>query len=179
MDLSSFKSVVEYQIQCRSLKQFFTPNINIINAVKEYNIIRAKAAKNIASAINNNVLIEALRKSEKIVQIDTSPQLIKCCISKTNLNVSHGITLMIYIKEKTEIFCIHKRFLSYVNRYYNIVHFDSEIFKLFKSWVLKKYTSTDFINKQHVDDILYKFISYNNSSKINLLYIKFNAICDS
>lgn len=178
MELTSFKSVVEYQIHCRSLKQFFTPNIHIINAVKEYNIIRANAAKNIASTINNNTLIESLRKSEKIVQIDTSPQLSKCCISKTNLNVSHGITLMIYIKEQIEIFCIHKRFLSYVNRYYNIVHFDSEIFKLFKSWVLKKYITTEFINKQNVDDILEKFISYNNSSKINFLYIKFNTICD-
>lgn len=178
MELTSFKSVVEYQIQCRSLKHFFTPNITIINAVKEYNIIRANAAKNIASTINNKTLIEALRKSEKIVQIDTAPPLSKCCISKNDLNVSHGITLMIYIKEKTEIFCIHKRFLSYVNRYYNIVHFDSEIFKLFKSWVLKKYTSTECINKQNVDGILKKFISYNNSSKINLLYIKFNIICD-
>lgn len=178
MELKSFLYVVKYQIQSRSIKHFFTPTINVINAVKEYNIIRAKSAKKIATLITNQELIDKLRKGKKIIQIDTVSPFSKCCISKNNLNESNGITLIIYIDKKPFIFCIHQRFLINVNKYYNIVQFDKEIYKMFKSWVLNKFTSIDFINKSNIQIISDKFLAYNNSSNVNLLYVKFNSICE-
>ena len=178
MDLTSFHNVVKYQIQSRSMKHFFMPAINVINAVKEYNIIRASSAKKLVTTITNNVLVDSIRKSSKIVQIDSVSPFSKCCISKINLSDTNGITLIIYVQDKPSIFCIHQRFLIIVHKYFNIVHFDDEMYKLFKSWTLKKFTTVDFINKNNIENVSNKFLEYNNSSNVNLLYVKFNSVCE-
>ena len=153
MNIPDFNFVVKYQIQSRSMNHFFTPSNNIINAVKEYNIIRVDAAKRIASKLVSEPLINALRKGNKIIQFDTTPPNCKCCISKTNVNASNGITLIIYVENIPSIFCVHQRFLLEINKYYNIVHFDNEIYKLFKEWVLCIFKSIDCINEKNVEDL--------------------------
>ena len=52
------------------------------------------------------------------------------------------------------------------------------MYKLFKSWTLKKFTTVDFINKNNIENVSNKFLEYNNSSNVNLLYVKFNSVCE-
>jgi len=85
---------------------------------------------------------------------------------------------MHYKNDEIDMCCIHQRFVESVNKYYNIAHFDDEIFKTFKEWYLQKYRSLDNIDHDKMDDVSNEFIKYNSGSKINLLYIKFNTICD-
>ncbi len=171
MDFDTFQMVVLYQIQARSLKHFFTPSIDTINAVKEYNTLRAKAAKQ--KALASTELNNSLRRGHKIVQINTVPPHTKCCISKQVLN--SGKTLIIH-DENIKLYCVHQRFVNQVHNYYSIVHFDEEMFKFFKDWIKINYNLIEIKNKQDVYTLSEMFLR--SESKIKFLYIKFNKICD-
>ena len=154
MELNHFISVIKYQVHSRILKHFFTPKSDVINAVKSYNLIRVSSAKKIAEILQ------------------------ECCVSETKINNPDGITLIVSDEEKTELFTVHRRFLKHVYNYYIIVHFDNEIFKMFKKWISNVFTSLESVTDKNIETTLERFLSYNNASNINLLYVKFNTVCE-
>ena len=85
---------------------------------------------------------------------------------------------MLHFKGGTSIKSVHQRFISQINKFYNIVHFDDEIFKAFREWYETKSTSLDTITTENIENLAAQFCEYNDGSKINLLYVKFNTICD-
>ena len=176
MDIQSFTDVVRYQIHSRYLNNFFTPSSEVIQAVKSYNFTRAQAAKRMANIIKNANFIEQLRYANKITQLNHVPNDAKCILSKNNLTNDNGKTLIIKSEKCSSIFCLHHRFLNEVHNYYNIVHFDDEMYKMFKDWTKKVYLNT--IRIEDIEPVITTFMQYNNKSKINLLYVKFNTICD-
>ncbi len=179
MDLVSFTSVVSFQVRTKATRCFVTPPVEIINAVRLYNQLRVERAKHLSTLIKEPKFITRLRQSSKIELLNTSPPASKCVISNNILTPETGKTLLMHKKDyNLSVNCIHQRFVESVNKYYNIVHFDDEIFKTFKEWYLQKYRSLDNLDHDKMDSVLHDFINYNSGSKINLLYIKFNTICD-
>lgn len=173
MKVEHFSMVVKYQIQSRALNHFFTPNSNVIENVKLYNTLRAKNAHQKANQLDCEIFSNALRSGKRVVQFNTVPNNATCVITKQPIR--EGKTLVIY-NEEVQIFCVQQRFLPIIYEYYTIVHFDEEIFKCFKRWVSSVY-KTD-ITKDNIDGITNNFLTYNNASKINFLYVKFNKICN-
>jgi len=158
---------------------FITPHVEIINAVRLYNQIRVERAKQLSSVIKEPKFITRLRQASKIELLNTSPPASKCVVSNNILTPETGKTLLMHLKNyDLSVCCIHQRFVESVNKYYNIAHFDDEIFKTFKEWYLQKYRSLDNMDHDKMDSVLHGFKNYNSGSKINLLYIKFNTICD-
>lgn len=179
MDLVSFTSVVLFTIRTKATRLFITPPVEIINAVRLYNQLRVERAKQLSMSIKEPKFIKRLRQSSKIELLNTSPSSSKCAVSNNTLTPETGKTLLMHFKDyDLSVCCIHQRFVESVNKYYNIAHFDDEIFKSFKDWYLQKYRSFDNIDNDKMDSVLHDFINYNSGSKINLLYIKFNTICD-
>jgi len=178
MDLDSFTSVVRWVIQTKGTNTFYTPSQDIINAMRTYNTIRVTKAKLNASDLKNVGFIDYLRKCHEITQINTAPNEAMCTVSGVKLTKNTGKTLMIHDKQGTTMFCVHQRFVDKVNKFYNIVHFDDEIFKMFREWYSNKFKTLKTINENNIENIINQFLAYNSSSKINLLYVKFNSICD-
>tara|TARA_B100000214_G_C23955500_1_gene622603 strand:- start:798 stop:1319 length:522 start_codon:yes stop_codon:yes gene_type:complete len=171
--------VVKFTIKTRATKLFITPPTDVINAVRLYNQIRVDKAKYLSTLIKDGDFINKLRKSSKIDLLNTSPDSTKCVISNSLLSPETGKTLLMHSPNDDIVMCcIHQRFVEYVNKYYNIAHFDDEIFKTFKKWYLQKYRSLDTIDHEKMDTVSNEFTTYNSGSKVNLLYIKFNTICD-
>ena len=177
MNIESFTKVVTFLLHTKSTKIFFTPSPETITSVRNYNQIRAKKARTLTNIIKNENFIKSLRTCSKIIQMNCGIEDAKCIISKAVLNQSTGKTLILHDKN-IQMFCIHRRFIPNVNKLYNILHFDDEIFKHFKTWWLNKSTNMDNINVENVESIIKDFLTYNSSSNVNLLYMKFNNICD-
>ena len=178
MNLESFTVVVRFQIQTKATNIFYTPSQDVINAMRTYNTIRVTKAKLNASELKSETFIKALRNCHGITQINTAPSDSLCTVSQAKLTKNNGKTLMIHDKLGTTMFCVHQRFVDKVNKFYNIVHFDDEIFKMFREWYSGKFKTMKNINENNIEDEINKFLAYNSSSKINLLYVKFNSICD-
>ena len=178
MDLDSFTVVVRFQIQTKATMVFYTPSQDVITAMRNYNTIRVSKAKLNAADLKSESFINALRNCQGITQINTAPTDSLCTVSGVKLTKHNGKTLMIHDKTGTSMFCIHQRFVDKVNKFYNIVHFDDEIFKMFREWYHNKFKTMKNINENNIEDEINKFLAYNSSSKINLLYVKFNTICD-
>mgnify|MGYP003322195795 CR=1 FL=1 len=172
MDVEEFKICVEYILQRRFDETETTPNNLTINAVRNYNLMRAQSAKNIAQLLNNNELLNNIRHSVGVEQLNKSPANTKCILSNEILKPDVGKTLILNKSNNSNVpYCIHQRYLKHVNNYFCIMHFDKE--------VIKQYTG--FINR--INDVptinnIGSFISYNNSSNIKRLLIKFNNICE-
>lgn len=177
MNIESFTKVVTFLLHTKSTKTFFTPSSETITSVKNYNQIRAKKARNLTNIVKNEKFIKSLRTCSKIIQLNCGIEDAKCIISNTVLNSLTGKTLLLHDKD-IQLFCVHRRFIPNVNKLYNILHFDDEIFKHFKEWWLNKSTSIDNINTENAEYIIKEFLQYNDSSNVNLLYMKFNNICD-
>jgi len=178
MDLNSFTHVVKFTIQTKGTNVFYTPNADIVNAMRTYNTIRVTKAKQNASDLKSSTFINCLRKCYEITQINTAPNESICAVSNSKLTKNTGKTLMLHDETGTSMFCVHQRFVDKINKFYNIVHFDDEIFKMFRQWYSIKYKSLKNINESNIETTINKFLNYNGSSKINLLYVKFNSICD-
>jgi hypothetical protein len=178
MDLESFKVVVRFTIQTKGTNTFYTPSQDIINAMRTYNTVRVGKAKLNAADLKSSVFIECLRKCHEITQINTAPNEAVCTVSGAKLTNNTGKTLMVHDQKGTSMFCVHHRFVDRVNKFYNIVHFDDEIFKMFREWYTGKFKTLKTINENNIEDVINQFLAYNSSSKINLLYVKFNSICD-
>ena len=133
----------------------------------------------IKKAIKNENFITSLRQSSKIELLNTSPHSSKCVISGASLTPETGKTLLMHLlTHRINMCCMHQRFVEDVNKYYNIAHFDDEIYKTFKEWYSQKYRNVENIDPDKLESVSNDFISYNSGSKINLLYIKFNTNCD-
>ena len=81
MDVEEFKICIEYILQRRFNENETTPNNLTINAVRNYNLMRAQSAKNIAQLLNNNVLLNNIRHSVGVEQLNNSPPNTKCILS--------------------------------------------------------------------------------------------------
>jgi hypothetical protein len=175
MNLDSFVTVVKWSVQTKY--SFFTPAQEVINAVRTYNTIRVEKAKKLGVGLNPE-LITQLRNCRLIKQLNACPVNAECVISKNVLDELSGRLLVLHFKGGTNIKSVHQRFISQINKFYNIVHFDDEIFKAFGEWYKTKSTSFDTINTENIENLATQFCEYNDGSKINLLYVKFNTICD-
>ena len=173
MNVQEFTEVLRYKIQSHALKHFFTPNNRVIECVKLYNIVRASAARNNANIITNKTFITALRDGNHVVQLNVIPPKTTCCIS--NQSLESGKTLLIHQSQSISLFCVNRRFLKDIHEYYTIVHFDEEIHKYFEDWVSQVYKCK--ITKESINEMSETFLQYNNGSKVNYLYVKFNTIC--
>ena len=178
MNIKLFEIVIKFLIQTKSTKIFYTPSSEIISAVRLYNSIRVNSAKKINETLTNTEFIQAIRRCNKLIQINTSAANTKCFISKSLLSESTGITLLFHHENNIKIYTIHRRFIDNVNKFYNIMHFDDEIYKTFKKWWGKKSTTMDTINSENVEEIISDFLNYNDASNVNLLYMKFVTNCD-
>ena len=162
----------EYVLQRRFNENETTPNNVTINAVRNYNLMRAQSAKNIAQILNNNELLNNIRHSVGVEQLNNSPPNTKCILSNEMLKPDIGKTLILNKSNNTNIpYCIHQRYLKHVNNYFCIMHFDKEVIKQYTSFMRR---INDVANINNIDS----FISYNNSSNIKRLLIKFNDICE-
>lgn len=177
MNIKSFTKVVTFLLHTKSTKTFFTPSSETITSVRNYNQTRAKKARILTNIVKNEKFIKSLRTCSKIIQMNCGIENAKCVISNVILNSTTGKTLLLHGKN-IELFCVHRRFISNVNKLYTILHFDDEIFKHFKEWWLIKSTQMDNINTENAESIINDFLQYNDSSNVNLLYMKFNNICD-
>lgn len=172
MDVEEFKICIEYVLQRRFNENETTPNNVTINAVRNYNLMRAQSAKNIAQILNNNELLNNIRHSVGVEQLNNSPPNTKCILSNEMLKPDIGKTLILNKSNNTNIpYCIHQRYLKHVNNYFCIMHFDKEVIKQYTSFMCR---INDVANINNIDS----FISYNNSSNIKRLLIKFNDICE-
>ena len=177
MNLDSFVTVVKWSVQTKATHSFFTPGQDVINAVRSYNTIRVEKAKKLSHGLKPE-LIGELRNCRKIQQLNACPLNAECAISKNVLDESSGRLLVLHFKGGTNIKSVHQRFISQINKFYNIVHFDDEIFKAFREWYETKSTSLATITTENIENLAAQFCEYNDGSKINLLYVKFNTICD-
>ena len=172
MDVEEFKICVEYFLQRRFDETETTPNNLTINAVRNYNLMRAQSAKNIAQQLNNNELLNNIRHSVGVEQLNKSPANTKCILSNEILNPDVGKTLILNKANNSNIpYCIHQRYLKHVNNYFCIMHFDKEVIKQYTRFM---HRINDVPTAGNIDS----FISYNNSSNIKRLLIKFNDICE-
>ena len=178
MDIESFKLVVQYTVESTLRKLQFTPHADVIVAMQRYHTYRARAAKDIAQNIANDEFIKALRTSNCICQYNACPSDSRCCISNERMNSSDGKTIVAKINGTDHIYCMHQRFVSNVHKYYNIVHFDKEIYKVFTEWHSRRYHRPNIPDNTAVEALCETFLSYSDSSRLNQLYIKFNSICD-
>lgn len=177
MNLDSFVTVVKWSVQTKATHSFFTPGQDVINAVRSYNTIRVEKAKKLSAGLKP-ILIQELRNCRTIKQLNACPLNAECAISKNVLDESSGRLLVLDFKDGTKIKSVHQRFISQINKFYNIVHFDDEIFKAFREWYNTKFTSFYTITTDNIESLAVQFCEYNDGSKINLLYVKFNTICD-
>ena len=172
MEVEDFKICIEYILHRRFSDDEITPNNLTINAVRNYNLLRAQSAKNIAQQLNNAELLNNIRHSMGVEQLNKSPPESKCILSNETLRPDIGKTLILNKPNNTNIpYCIHQRYLKHVNNYFCIMHFDKEVIKQFTDFMSQ---INDLPNIKNVDI----FISYNNSSNIKRLLIKFNNICE-
>lgn len=178
MDVTSFQTVVKFIVQTKATKSFFMPGTEVVNNVRIYNGIRAEKARLLCSVLKNENLIINLRKCNKCVQIDSCIAGVKCVISSQILGVGTGKTLLFHTNSGVVMIPIHQRFTEQVNRFYNIVHFDDEIFLRFRDWFLKKSTSMALLNNDNIEEYAQSFLNYNGSSYVNFLYMKFVSNCD-
>tara|TARA_A100001015_G_scaffold319722_1_gene443560 strand:+ start:3028 stop:3549 length:522 start_codon:yes stop_codon:yes gene_type:complete len=173
MDVEEFKICIEYILQRRFNENETTPNNLTINAVRNYNLMRAQSAKNIAQLLNNNVLLNNIRHSVGVEQLNNSPPNTKCILSNEILKPEVGKTLILNKANNTNIpYCIHQRYLKHINNYFCIMHFDKEVIKEYTGFMCQ---INDVANLNNIGS----FISYNNSSNIKRLLIKFNNICET
>ena len=49
---------------------------------------------------------------------------------------------------------------------------------MFKKWISNVFTSLESVTDKNIETTLERFLSYNNASNINLLYVKFNTVCE-
>lgn len=178
MDINSFKIVIRFLIQTKASKIFYTPSTEIISAVRLYNSTRVNSAKKITQTITNPEFIKAIRTCNKLIQINTSALNTKCFLSKIQLTEGVGITLILHQEDDVKIYNVHRRFIGNINKFYNIMHFDDEIYKMFKNWWKKKSTTMNTITAENIEQITNNFLEYNDSSNVNLLYMKFITNCD-
>lgn len=172
MNIDEFTTCVEYILCYRYNDTYNTPDNATINAVRNYNLIRAQEAKNIANIINKNDFLEEIRRSEGVKQLNKSPPNTSCIISDEKLPIDIGKTIIISKDNINTPYCIHQRYLKHVNNYFCIMHFDKEILKTYCDFV-KKHAKLP--NKNNIKS----FIDYNNLSNIKRLLIKFNGICEN
>ena len=178
MDIKLFELVVRFLIQTKATKMFYTPSSETISAVRLYNSTRVSCAKKLNETISDAEFIKAIRACNKLIQINSSAAHTKCFISKTPLTDSTGITLLFHNKNEVKIYNIHRRFIDIINRFYNIMHFDDEIYKTFKIWWNKKSNTNKNITSENIEKITKDFLKYNDASNVNLLYMKFATNCD-
>lgn len=178
MDIKLFKIVIRFLIQTKASKLFYTPSTEIIFAVRLYNSTRVSCAKKITETISNSEFIKAIRSCNKLIQINTSAPNTKCFLSKTALTEEGGKTLILHLKDEVKIYNVHSRFIGNINKFYNIMHFDDEIYKMFKNWWNQKSTTMNTITAENIEQITNDFLDYNDASNVNLLYMKFITNCD-
>lgn len=172
MDVEEFKICIQYILQRRFNENETTPNNITINAVRNYNLMRAQSAKNIAQLLNNNELLNNIRHSVGVEQLNNSPPNTKCILSNEILQTDIGKTLILNKSNNINIpYCIHQRYLKHVNNYFCIMHFDKEVIKQYTGFMGQ---INAVVNINNIDS----FIRYNNSSNIKRLLIKFNDICE-
>tara|TARA_E500000331_G_C16921031_1_gene567783 strand:+ start:80 stop:619 length:540 start_codon:yes stop_codon:yes gene_type:complete len=178
MNIKLFEIVIKFLIQTKATKIFYTPSSEIISAVRLYNSTRVNSAKKLNETLTNAEFIQAIRTCNKLIQINTSAANTKCFISKIQLSESTGITLLFHNEDNVKIYTIHRRFIDNVNKFYNIMHFDDEIYKTFKKWWSTKSTTMNTITSDNIEQIISDFLKYNDASNVNLLYMKFVTNCD-
>jgi len=171
LELECFRLVCNYIIQSTFKKIAFTPSANVISAMQGYNKMRAKAAKQLANHLPNPSIVNSFRSARSICQYNTCPPHTRC--SFTNEPLSHGATLIVKYEHEDAIFCVQNRFLKQIHNYYSIVHFDQEIYKVFDKWRQQKQP-----RKINIEEATRTFLDHGDSSHLNLLYIKFNTICE-
>ncbi len=172
MNINDFKTCIDYILNNNYENYNNAPNINIINAVRNYNLIRAQSAKHIATQIDCNDFLEKIRHSNGVQQLNSSPPNSTCVISNELLNTVMGKTLILTLAHDNLPFCIHQRYLKNINNYFCIMHFDKEIVKQYVDFM-------DNNNKMSNKNNIQSFISYNNLSNVKRLLIKFNNICEN
>lgn len=178
MNIELFKTVVHFLIHTKVTKIFYTPSSDVISAVRLYNSTRVNCAKKISEIVSNPEFIKTIRICNKLIQINTVAANTTCFISNAALAESTGITLICHKENDIQIYNVHRRFIENINKFYNIMHFDDEIYKTFKKWWNKKSTTMNTITTENIEQITKDFLNYNNSSNVNLLYIKFITNCD-
>jgi hypothetical protein len=178
MDITSFNRVVKFIIQTKATNSFYMPNTETITNMRVYNTTRASRARTLAAQLVNTELVSMLRKCSKLVQLDTCIDDVQCCISKSKLRRSSGKVLLLHYNNGLYMYAIHQRFVNQVNKFYNIVHFDDEIYKSFRNWFLKKSTTLSVITNDNIEEYVSSFSKYSGSSNVNFLYMKFIKNCD-
>jgi hypothetical protein len=172
MNLDDFTLCVEYILFFKYNDTYSTPDNATINAVRNYNLIRAQEAKNIATFINQNDFLDRIRRSDGVRQLNKSPPNTLCIVSNEKLQMDIGKTIIINKNNINTPYCIHQRYLKHINNYFCIMHFDSEILKIYGDF-MKKHDKISNGNN------IKSFIGYNNLSNIKRLLIKFNGICEN
>ena len=72
-------------------------------------------------------------------------------------------SLLFHNEDNVKIYTIHRRFIDNVNKFYNIMHFDDEIYKTFKKWWSTKSTTMNTINSDNIEQIISDFLKYNDA----------------
>jgi len=177
MELEKFKLIVKYTLHSKIIAEpSFTPCTDTISAMRTYNTVRARNAKQISDNFPDKTFATLLRKNVRVEQYNTCPDNAVCCISNDKLCSTNGRTLVLKSNPTVVMYSLHQRFLEKVYKYYIIVNFDGEIYKMFREWYMNIYTDID--NVKNCGESISEFFSYNNSSKVNSLYIKFCSNCD-
>jgi hypothetical protein len=172
MDIDDFKICIVYILNNYYKTIQNTPDTDTINAVRNYNLMRAQNAKNIATLIDSNDFLEKIRHSSGVKQLNCSPPNTTCVISGETLSTTMGKTLILSLNNDNIPFCIHQRYLKNINNYFCIMHFDKEIVKQYTDFMVN-------VNKIPNKNNIQSFITYNNLSNIKRLMIKFNNICEN
>lgn len=171
MDFNDFKICMRYILN-EYYNNDLTPNTSTVNAVRTFNMLRATNAKKIASKIKNQTLLNDLRHSEKIVQLNKTVPNSVCIISNEKLQYDTGKIIIVHLDESEKPYSIHRRFLIILNNFFCIMHFDKEIIKSYNVFM-------NSIQQIPSKEKIEYFLKYNNSSNVNLLLIKFNNMCEN
>ena len=165
MDLDKLKIVVKFII-CRRKTS------NTVSAMKAFNearLVVATKAKQILD--DNNDLIQCLRKTTSVQQIQAVPANVQCCVSGETLIDRVGVSLIVKNDSQQRIFCIHSRFVDACYQMFITAHFDLHIRHHFQKWCTQQswWIPGDFSN-----NVLQRYIEFNNQRNLKLLLIQLN-----